>query len=66
MAFDSQFLPAMSQNAVGMTMRDRSTKLTDILSADIIYPEFYHEYGEFEHMEFTMGQFFMDNAHYDR
>ena len=66
MAFDSQFLPAMSQNAVGMTMRDRSTNLTEKLSADIIYPEFYHEYGEFEHMEFTMGQFFMDNAHYDR
>ena len=66
MAFDSGFLPKMSQNAVGMTMRDKSQALRKKLEADIIYPEFYHEYGEFEHLEFTMGQFFLDNVHYDR
>jgi len=66
MKFGSEFLPKMSQNAVGMTMRDSSEALLKKLEADFIYPEFYHEYGEFVGMEFTMGQFFLDNVHYDR
>jgi len=66
MSFGSQFLPQMSQKAVGMTMRDKSAAMTKLLETDIIYPEFYHEYGEFMGMEVTMGQFFLDNVHYDR
>lgn len=49
-----------------MTLRDKSAALTKELETDIIYPEFYHEYGEFDSMEVTMGQFFLDNVHYDR
>ena len=66
MSFASGFLKSMSKNAVGMTLRETSNELQRRLESDIIYPEFYHEYGEFEGLEFTMGQFFMDNAHYDR
>ena len=66
MKFHSEFLDKMSENAVGMTMRDSSTGLADVLSGDFLYPEFYHEYGEFDSLEFTMGQFWQDNAHYDR
>ena len=66
MSFGQSFLPKMSQNAVGMTMRDSSASMKKILEPDIIYPEFYHEYGEFVNMEVTMGQFFLDNVHYDR
>ena len=45
----------MSQNAVGMTLRDQGISLQKLLETDIIYPEFYHEYGEFDSLEFTMG-----------
>jgi len=55
----------MSKTPTGMTARHMSSKVTDILAKDIIYPEFYHEYGEFEGIQLTMGQFFSDNAHYD-
>ena len=62
----NEFLSKMSSNAVGMTMRDTTTSLAQSIEQDIVYPEFYHEYGEFDSLEFTMGQFFLDNAHYDR
>ncbi len=64
MTFGSEFLGKMTSNAVGMTMRDSNTNLLKKLEKDIIYPEFYHEYGEFDSFEFTMGQFFLDNVHY--
>lgn len=60
------FLPQMSQNAVGMTMRDSSDTLRRDIEKDIIYPEFYHDYATFDHLEVTMGQFFLDVAHYER
>lgn len=60
------FLPQMSQNAVGMTMRDSSETLRRDIEKDIIYPEFYHDYATFDHLEVTMGQFFLDVAHYER
>ena len=66
MNFKDEFLRKMSTNAVGMTLRDKNQDLRKILEQDIIYPEFYHEYGEFDHLEFTMGQMFVDNAHYER
>ena len=56
----------MTSNAVGMTMRDSSTGMKDLISDDLIYPEFYHHYGEFDSLEVTMGQFWLDNAHYER
>ena len=62
----TEFLGKMASNAVGMTMRDSTTSLMHQLESDIVAPEFYHEYGEFENLEVTMGQFFLDNAHYDR
>lgn len=66
MKFGSEFLAKMTDNAVGMTMRDSSTGIAEVLKNDFIYPEFYHEYGEFDSMEVTMGQFWQDNAHYER
>ena len=66
MSFGSEFLPKMSQNAVGMTMRDTTKGFRQKLEEDIIYPEFYHEYGEFVSMEFTMSQFYLDNVDYER
>lgn len=66
MNFADEFLGKMSSNAVGMTMRDQNSSLRKELESDIIFPEFYHEYGEFDHLEFTMGQFFLDNVHYER
>ena len=56
----------MSENATGMTARHMDEEMTEILSKDIIYPTFYHDYGEFRGIQLTMGQFFSDNAHYDR
>ena len=55
MKFNEAFLPNMSKNAVGMTMRDKSSSLRKDLETDIVYPEFYHEFGEFDSLEFTMG-----------
>ena len=55
MNFVDEFLPNMSKNAVGMTMRDTTTTLQRDIESDIIYPEFYHGYAEFDHLEFTMG-----------
>lgn len=66
MGFSNEFLPQMSKNPVGMSMRDNSDALRKAIEDDIVYPEFYHEYGEFLGLELTMGQIFMDNTHYDR
>ena len=55
MGFSSEFLSEMTHNAVGMTMRTKEAEIEKLLAKDIIYPEFYHEYGEFDHMEVTMG-----------
>ena len=55
MGFAPEFLSKMTENAVGMTMRESGTLFEQKLKSDIIYPEFYHEYGEFDSMEFTMG-----------
>ena len=66
MEFGTEFLRKMSADAVGMTMRTQDEEILKRIEKDIIYPEFYHEYGEFMHMEMTMGQFFADNVHYDR
>lgn len=49
-----------------MTMRDTSDALSRRIERDIIYPEFYHNFAEFDHLEMTMGQFFLDGAHYER
>jgi len=55
MKFNEAFLPNMSKNAVGMTMRDKTISLQKDLETDIVYPEFYHGYAEFDSLEFTMG-----------
>ena len=55
----------MTKNPTGMTVRHMSSEVTDILAKDIIYPELYHDIGEFIGTELTMGQFFSDNAHYN-
>ena len=59
------FLKTGSLHPTGTTAREMSDAITSALQDDIIYPEFYHEYGEFENLELTMGQIFSDNAHYD-
>ena len=40
--FAPDFLRAMSEKALGMSMRDSSTHLRQVINEDIIYPEFYH------------------------
>ena len=49
-----------------LVMRDSTTTLRQLLEEDIIYPSFYHDYGELTDVEFTMGEFFVSHAHYDR
>jgi hypothetical protein len=49
-----------------MTMRDSSGQLKTALSEDIAFPEFYHEMAEYLGVQVTQGQFFVDNAHYER
>ena len=59
-------MPQMTKKPVGMTMRTSGQELQETIGNDIIYPKFYHEYGEFDRLEVTQGQFFSDNAHYDK
>lgn len=66
MSYKSEFLPQMTSHAVGMTMRYGGKELEDKLKSDIIYPAYYHEYGEFDRLEVTQGQFFADRAHYEK
>ena len=47
MDYVKDFLPEMSHQAVGMTMRDTSAKLNVKLYDDISFPEFYHEIGDY-------------------
>jgi hypothetical protein len=56
----------MSKKPVGMTMRHSGSELESRIRTDIIFPKYYHEYGEFDRLEMTQGQFFVDNAHYER
>jgi hypothetical protein len=62
----SDYLAAMSKQAVGMTLRDSSGQLNAVLGEDIAFPEFYHDMANYMGMQFTQGQFFVDNAHYER
>lgn len=45
----------MDQHPVGMTLRDSSETLQKGISQDILYPEFYHEFAEFDKVELIMG-----------
>ena len=55
MSYRSEFLKQMSKNPVGMTLRHAATELENKLASDMIYPPYYHEYGEFDRMEFTQA-----------
>lgn len=45
----------MTNKPVGFTMRDSSISLRKKIESDIMYPEFYHEYAQFESLELTVG-----------
>jgi len=47
-------------------MRDSSPAVQKGISQDILYPEFYHEFAEFEKVELLMGQFFVEKTHYEK
>ena len=66
MKYASDFLPKMSAQALGMTMRHSGKDFENKIRSDITYPEYYHEFGEFDRLEFTQGQHYVDIAHYDR
>lgn len=53
MKYKSMFLPKMTKNPLGMTLRESSTGLENAIKSDIIYPPYYHEYAEFDRLEFT-------------
>lgn len=55
MTYSKTFLPFMSTKAVGVTLRDSSAKLNELLLEDIVFPEFYHDIGSFIGMQFTQG-----------
>ena len=46
-----EFLKAMKDKPTGFTLRDSSSCVEKVLEKDIIYPEFYHPYAEFEAFE---------------
>ena len=50
-----EFLSRMSAQATGMTARSKSEHGTNLIERDIVYPKFYHEFGEFEGIELTQG-----------
>ena len=54
----------MSEHPVGMTLKDSS--ITHLISEDILFPEFYHEFAELDSVELLMGQFFVDKTHYSK
>ena len=66
MKFTKDFLPLMSEQPVGMTLRDSSALVTQKISEDILFPEFYHEFSELDHVELMMGQFFVEKTHYSK
>ena len=51
----SDYLPLMSKQAVGMTMRDSSARLNMLLKDDVKFPEFYHDSANFIGMQLTQG-----------
>ena len=56
MDFSTEFLPKMkSDQTKNLVMRDSTSSLRLLLEEDIVYPQFYHDYGEFTDLEFTMG-----------
>ena len=59
------FLKEMSSRAVGYTLRDTAMCMQKVLENYITYPEFYHHIAEFQDIEMTQGQFFVESAHYD-
>ena len=61
-----EFLSNMSRRPTGMTLKTGAPCATKVLEKEIIYPEFYHELGDFDGLELTQAQIFTDNAHYDK
>jgi len=59
----------MTQNEIGMTLREESKNFEEKIQDDIIRPAYYDNVGTFEGIEFTQGQLFADSAlykHYDQ
>ena len=50
-----EFLQEMSKHETGMTARSKSHKVTKSMEKDIIFPEFYHEFAEFEDIQLTQA-----------
>jgi hypothetical protein len=42
-----EYLRLMSKQAIGMTLRDSSVGLNEILSEEITFPEFYHDMANY-------------------
>ena len=43
----------MSRSSAVMTLRDKT--LEQFIEKDILFPDFYHDFAEFDSLELTMG-----------
>lgn len=66
MKYKSEFLLEMSENPVGVVMRDLGADIARQLEQDIKRPEFFDNYAHFEGFEVTQAQFFIEKAQYSR
>ena len=66
MTYSSEFLTEMSENPVGVVLRDMSADISKQLEQDIKKPEFYDGIAQLEGIQITQGQFFIDKAQYSR
>ncbi len=66
MKYTSEFLMEMTENVVGVVMRDFGSDISGQLQQDIKVPEFYDGIAQFEGLQVTQGQYFIDKAQYSR
>ena len=48
-----KFMAEMTNNPTGLTARTSSDCVKKELEEEVVYPKFYHDFGEFERLEFT-------------
>ena len=53
--YAKDFIPKMSEKAVGYTMKDSSSNLKSRIEEDIIMPEFYDDFAELSKVEMTQA-----------